>query len=127
MKRKYFKPSMGIEMFEASEYIAACYRMQCNVDNKNKFVGGVAYNETNGKQGYQSSDHIISTGRGCGATYTVKTQGELLPNAMWHKGSRYDNDKTDSAHDTHIYYHRTKWNIHFTKAGTWTRDTVNAS
>ncbi|WP_455544013.1 hypothetical protein [Intestinibacter sp.] len=34
MKRKYEKPSMMVEAFEANEYVAACYNLDCNVNVK---------------------------------------------------------------------------------------------
>ena len=36
MKREYSKPAMNVEVFEASEYVAACYKINCNVPGSGK-------------------------------------------------------------------------------------------
>lgn len=36
MKQKWTKPQMQLQEFAANEYIAACYRVQCNVWNVNQ-------------------------------------------------------------------------------------------
>ncbi|UEL48745.1 hypothetical protein [Terrisporobacter hibernicus] len=91
MKRKYAKPSMSIDMFEANEYIAACYKISCNVPS------GVGYNETNGTDGYQSDeykkvngkwvlvkgDDYIASGSGCGVWHRVRLNAKPTNNAMW--------------------------------------------
>ena len=32
MKKKYIKPSINVDVFQANEYIAACYSGKCNVE-----------------------------------------------------------------------------------------------
>ena len=66
MKRKYYKPSMNIEVFEASEYIAACYVTVsgCNV---NTGLNSVIFKDDNGLPGYQDK-------------------------VTWKKGKRYQKD-----------------------------------
>ena len=47
MKRAYSTPEMKVEVFEASESVAACWKIKCNVPS------GIGYKETNGTPGYQ--------------------------------------------------------------------------
>lgn len=49
MKREYSKPAMNVEVFEASEYVAACYKINCNVPGSGKL-----WAETNGQEGLQT-------------------------------------------------------------------------
>lgn len=115
MKRQYEKPSMNVEMFEANEYIAACYTLKCNVGQ------GYAYYDNNGEPGYQifTSDRYITSGYGCGETYSAKT--DVLPqaNAKWHD---YNTSKKD---DYDIFLWDKK---HFTKVEEgWLSGANNAS
>ena len=75
MKREYSTPAMKVEVFEASESVAACYKIYCNVPGP-----GVLYKETNKKDGLQ-------TGRG-GDTRLVEGWGCQ----KWHKGVIRDKD-----------------------------------
>lgn len=93
MKKQYEKPSMSIDMFEANEYIAACYRIKCNVPS------GKGYIEKNGITGYQQkgwqkidgkwvnveqSDSYIASGKGCGVWHVgVHLDAPPYENAMW--------------------------------------------
>lgn len=89
MKREYVAPNMQIEVFEASESIAACWKIKCNVPK------GVGYKETNGVPGYQDfrwfniktgkwvePDEYIASGDGCG-TYHIGVEERPYENAMW--------------------------------------------
>lgn len=79
-------------MFEANEYIAACYKIKCNVPS------GTGYKETNGTDGYQKDeykwingklefikgDEYIASGRGCGVWHVgVHLDAPPTNNAMW--------------------------------------------
>lgn len=78
MRRKYTKPSMSIDMFEANEYIAACYKIKCNVPN------GTGYIERNGEDGYQRGDEYLASGYGCGVWHVgVQLDAPPTNNAMW--------------------------------------------
>ena len=102
MRRKYTKPSMSIDMFEANEYIAACYKIKCNVPS------GTGYKETNGIDGYQGrtgwqqingdwvnvkqKDSYIASGSGCGVWHVgVHLDAPPTNNAMWdpNRGKEY--------------------------------------
>lgn len=48
MKREYTTPVMECETFVPDEYVAACYRINCNVPGS-----GYLYAETNGEDGLQ--------------------------------------------------------------------------
>lgn len=82
MKREYSKPAMEVEVFEASEYVAACWKIKCNVPN------GVGYIETNGKPGfqqgswYEKGDTYIASGYGCNI-YHIGVEEKPVANAMW--------------------------------------------
>lgn len=91
MKREYSKPAMQVEVFEASEYVAACWKIKCNVPD------GTGYYETNGIPGYQSRggytkvdgkwvsykrDTYIASGYGCGI-YHIGVEEKPFANAMW--------------------------------------------
>lgn len=81
MKREYSTPVMKVEVFEASESVAACYKIYCNVPG-NLWNKGVLYEETNGKSGLQ-------TGRGGD---TQRAQGWGCEE--WHKGVIRDEPPT---------------------------------
>lgn len=71
MRRKYTKPSMSIDMFEANEYIAACYKIKCNVPN------GSGYEDSNKNGKYDKNDkRLVKNARGCG----IYHKGVNLPN-----------------------------------------------
>ena len=114
MKKQYEKPSMSMDMFEANEYIAACWKINCNVPS------GYGYKDNNGNGQYDSGDTLLtprgyhgkpSTVWGCG-TWHKGVQG--VPddgpkaNAMWHSN--------ENNSDYPVYY----WgsygtNAHFSK------------
>lgn len=83
--KQYVKPVLDCEMFSANEFIAACYKIKCNVPD------GFGYIEKNGKPGYQASnwhnpngDELLAEGKGCGV-YHVGVHLDTAPteNAMW--------------------------------------------
>lgn len=49
MKKKYLAPAMSIEVFEANEYVAACYKIYCNVPGS-----GILWNENGKQEGLQT-------------------------------------------------------------------------
>lgn len=49
MKREYSTPAMKVEVFEASESVAACYKIYCNVPGPGKL-----WNENGKKAGLQT-------------------------------------------------------------------------
>lgn len=52
-KRIWAKPMAVVEQFMANEYVAACYKIKCNVPSGNQL-----WNETNGVDGLQTSRGI---------------------------------------------------------------------
>ena len=110
MRRKYTKPSMSIDMFEANEYIAACWKINCNVPR------GYGYIDRNGNGKYDGRDKKLTTDNvsGCG-TWHKGVEG--VPgdgptgNSMWHPSS--------GENDYPVYYWRDGYgfyDIHFSKA-----------
>lgn len=79
MKKVYEAPVVHLEQFVANEYVAACWKIKCNVPN------GIGYYETNGRDGYQRwGDTFIASGYGCGE-YHIGVESDNGPeaNAMW--------------------------------------------
>lgn len=114
MKRKYYKPSMNIEVFEASEYIAACWAAECNV-NTPYWGGAKIYTENNGIHGCQKGDLNIQniSNRGCGEKVKFKLPEGQLPQANY----MYDsNGKKDGGDIFKVF----RWKDHLVKAeGNW--------
>ena len=81
MRREYVKPVMQSEEFVANEYVAACWKMKCNVPY------GFGYYEKNGVTGYQEGqDQYIAGGaKGCNEDYVAHgiTTSEPTANAWW--------------------------------------------
>lgn len=86
MRREYVKPVMQSEEFVANEYVAACWKMKCNVPY------GFGYYELNGVDGYQKDgDKYIAGGAaGCDEDYVAHGITTLEPtaNAMWQKTTK---------------------------------------
>lgn len=98
MKKKYEKPNMDLEMFEANEYIAACWDIACNVPN------GTGYKDNNGVPGLQSkgyrengkwipADQAIGSGTGCGNIHSgsIDDSGPYA-NALWKPSGAIDSE-----------------------------------
>lgn len=84
MRKQWFAPKAEGEKFVANEYVAACYKIKCNVPS------GVGYYEKNGKPGYQNGswrkpeDEKIASGKGCGIYHIgVNLDEPPTENAMW--------------------------------------------
>lgn len=77
MKREYVKPVMMGEAFVANEYVASCYRINCNVPG-----WGSLWAETNGISGLQKTGKNRDTQLVSGASACNK----------WHNGVIQDND-----------------------------------
>ena len=85
-KKIWTAPKAEVENFMANEYVAACWKIYCNVPS------GTGYYETNGQPGYQEGgyftqgDEYIASGYGCdewhGGVPGVSGDGPQ-PNAMW--------------------------------------------
>ena len=83
MKREYSTPAMKVEVFEASESVAACWKINCNVPT------GYGYRDNNGNGKFDDGDERLTnkTVRGCGIWHKgVKGVPDDGPaaNAMWH-------------------------------------------
>lgn len=113
MKRKYFKPSMDIEMFEASEYIAACWAAYCNVDTPRQ--GAVIYTENNDTHGCQEDDLNIQNISNYACRHKIKFNlpAGQLPEANY----MYDSNGTKKGGDIFKVF---RWDDHLVKAeGNW--------
>ena len=83
MKREYSTPAIKVEVFEASESVAACWKIKCNVP----YGYGYLDNNKNGK--FDDGDERLTNEivRGCGVWHKgVKgvLDGGPKANAMWH-------------------------------------------
>lgn len=80
MKREYVKPVMMGEAFVANEYVAACYKIACNVPT------GFGFVDNNGNKQYDWGDKKLTNDgvSGCGNVH-VGVQLDEAPkeNAMW--------------------------------------------
>lgn len=83
MKKTYVRPMMVGERFVSNEYVAACWKINCNVEL------GIGFIDTNGNGQYDSTDEKICSNnprQGCGEWHTgvegVPDDGPAA-NAMW--------------------------------------------
>ena len=89
-KKIWTRPMAQVEQFMANEYVAACWKIKCNVPS------GTGYYETNGRAGYQeggrgqTGDDYIASGYGCGTYHNgvpgVPDNGPQA-NAMWQENN----------------------------------------
>lgn len=99
-KKEWAIPQTFVQQFAANEYVAACWKIKCNVPS------GIGYHETNGFDGYQApgfkkvdgdwiwveGDDYIAQGSGCGTYHNgVESDNGPVANAMWQEsnGSYY--------------------------------------
>lgn len=90
MKRTYVTPVMECESFAADQYVAACYKINCNVPGY-----GHGYVESNGQTGLQTGsngDDYKVSGFACGATQIIEMEAGYQPTkGYWVAGGRtYD-------------------------------------
>ena len=110
MKKNYEKPNMDLEMFEANEYIAACYDIACNVPS------GRGYWESNGVDGLQTTgrnpDSKIGSGYGCGKVHKGTSIDSPAPyhNAWWIEEGKSVGDAYKI-----FAWKEGWWNAHFSK------------
>ena len=80
--KAYVKPMMDSEVFVANEYVAACWKINCNVPT------GFGFIDNNGNDKYDSGDEKLTNNGvyGCGVWHTgvqgVPGDGPKA-NAMW--------------------------------------------
>ena len=112
MKRAYVRPTMVGERFVADEYVAACWKINCNVPT------GYGYIDKNGNGRFDRGDEKLTPDgvSGCGKWHTrvngVPDDGPQA-NAMWHPYSLFGVQK-----DYSVYYWKDgkgKYDVHFSK------------
>lgn len=117
MKRAYVRPTMVGERFVANEYVAACWKIKCNVPE------GYGYIDNNGNGRFNPGDKLLTSKssivngvHGCNKWHTgvkgVPGDGPE-PNAMWHPFSWFGTEK-----DYRVYYWRDgngENDVHFSK------------
>ncbi len=86
MRREYVKPVMQSEEFVANEYVAACWKMNCNVPY------GFGYYEKNNVKGYQrgKDQYIAGDAKGCDEDYVAHgiTTSKPTANAWWQETTK---------------------------------------
>lgn len=112
MKRAYVRHTMVGERFVANEYVAACWKINCNVPD------GYGYIDKNGNGWFDLGDKLLTPRlqivHGCHKWHTgVKGVPDDGPqaNAMWHPSLSVGEDYP-------VYYWRDgngKYEIHFSK------------
>ena len=116
MKREYSTPAMKVEVFEASESVAACWKIYCNVPD------GYGYIDNNTNNKYDDGDTLLTPSdkwmgiyivHGCNTWHTgvkgVPNDGPKA-NAMWHVDG--------GGKDYPVYYWRDgngPYDVHFSK------------
>ena len=91
MKREYSTPEMKVEVFEASESVAACWKIKCNVPY------GYGYKDNNGNGEFDDGDEQLTDDvvKGCGTWHKgvkgVPDDGPFA-NAMWHAHFTFEKD-----------------------------------
>lgn len=93
MKKKYVRPVMVGEKFTTNEYVAACWRIKCNVP-----YGIGFYDENNNNQYDEGTDEYIAKGYGCGTYHNgVESDNGPVANAMWQprKSGWYGREEND--------------------------------
>ena len=115
MKREYSTPAMKVEVFEASESVAACYTINCNTGR------GILFRDTNknGKYDRFEDETLYTNCHGCGKKHEAAglPEGGLTANA-WFKEYGIFGDTYE------VFYWEEKdkngnvVNVHFSKLGT---------
>lgn len=111
MKRNWVKPLAVVQQFVPNEYVAACWKINCNVPV------GYGYLDNNGNGAYDWGDTLLTPRgrevRGCG-TYHSGVEGVPddgpVANAMWHPSR--------GGKDYEVYYWRDgkgTYDVHFSK------------
>ena len=85
MKRAYSTPAMKVEVFEASESVAACYTINCNAGK------GILFDDRNNNKKYDGEQELIysrwkfSRYHGCGEKHDAAglPDGGLIHNAYF--------------------------------------------
>ena len=105
--KNYVKPMMESEVFAANEYIAACWRINCNVPT------GFGFIDNNGNDRYDRSDEKLTSDGvyGCGVWHTgvqgVPDDGPTA-NAMWqpqeYKGGFWGGHYENAGPAYDVYY-----------------------
>lgn len=122
MRKKYEKPCMNMENFEANEYIAACYHVTCNVPHLKGVITG---NLSEKSSGYAILDGSYNKlhGYGCGKSHVIKTEGDTKPrsNGWWTMKDKFDGLVPNERYNGRVYVWKDGIgkNTHFAKNGTW--------
>lgn len=112
MKRKYAKPSMSIDIFEANEYIATCVHAKCDVNVSSEGNQNVMYIERGKKgSGYQSEKDIrVPIGNeACDTKFTG--------NSKYLRQYMHDSNGTEEGGTITTVYYWSNWYNHHVTTG----------
>lgn len=109
MNRKYAKPSISIDIFEANEYIATCFIARCNVDVSSSGKYDVMYRDINGKIGYQEEDQRIEINNDA-CDHRFKGKSTDLQEYMYD----YNGIKKGGGIKVYFWQHQRPYNHHVT-------------
>lgn len=92
MRKEYVRPTMVGEKFVANEYVAACWKINCNVPYGFGFVD----NNGNGKYD-ERTDKYIARGSGCNEVHVgVESDNGPVANAMWQPTGTFGGNRGDA-------------------------------
>lgn len=79
MRKTWEEPRILVQEFVANEYVAACWKIKCNVPY------GIGFYDKNGNNQYDAGiDESIAKGYGCGTYHNgVESDNGPVANAMW--------------------------------------------
>ena len=127
MRKKYEKPCMNMENFEANEYIAACWSATCNVPHLIKYTKQDSLTKNSG-YGVKDGSIIHIQGYGCNESHVIKTEGnnEPVSNGSWTTINKLDGLKPDHEYNGRVYIWEDGTGLfdkdyHFIKAGSWSQ------
>lgn len=87
MKATWTKPQAMVEQFMANEYVAACYKIKCNVPSGNQL-----WSESNGIEGLQTSRGYDSLGNRYEKDTKLLDSYGMSGCNKWHIGVIRDDD-----------------------------------
>lgn len=103
MKKQWASPRVLVQAFEANEYVAACWKIKCNVPT------GYGFIDNNGNDRYDRGDEKLTSDGvyGCGVWHTgvqgVPGDGPKA-NAMWQPQKWGIFDYRDDGPAYEVYY-----------------------
>lgn len=124
MKREYSTPAMRVEVFEASESVAACYTINCNTGK------GILFSDNNNNGKYDGREELIYQNyigyHGCGKRHEAAglPDGGLTYNAYFQDtdDGKISGKLVGDPYPVFYWEERNRWgrlnDVHFSRLGT---------